>query len=122
MSDLLLDATDIDKSFGAVKALRSAWLRVRPGEVHALLGANGAGKSTLVKILTGALRADGGSISVRGRQQPLLTPRRAREAGIASVYQEPSLIPDLDVLANLALTDTPREPFRRWLSELGLPH
>ena len=121
MSDLLLDASDITKSFGAVKALRGASLRVRAGEVHALLGANGAGKSTLVKILTGALRADGGSITVGGQRQPVLTPKKARAAGIASVYQEPSLIPDLDLLANLALTDTPREPFRRWMSDLGMP-
>jgi ribose transport system ATP-binding protein len=121
MSELLLEATDIFKSFGAVAALRGASLRVRPGEVHALLGANGAGKSTLVKILTGALRTDAGSIMVRGSPEAVLTPKRAHQVGIASVYQEPSLIPDLDVIGNLALTETPREPFRGWLAELGLP-
>jgi len=90
--------------------------------VHALLGANGAGKSTLVKILTGALRADRGSIVVHGEPQTVLSPAKARKAGIASVYQEPSVIPDLDILANLALTSTPLEPFWRWLSELGAGH
>ena len=61
MTELLLDASDIAKHYGAVAALRSASLAVRPGEVHALMGANGAGKSTLVKILTGAVHADAGS-------------------------------------------------------------
>lgn len=117
---LLLEATGVVKAFGAVRALQGATLSVRPGEVHALLGANGAGKSTLVKILTGALRADRGTIVVRGVPHAVLTPAKARNAGIASVYQEPSLIPDLDILDNLALTSTPLEPFWRWLSELGV--
>jgi ribose transport system ATP-binding protein len=68
-TDLLLEATDISKTYGAVVALRSASLRIRPGEVHALMGANGAGKSTLVKILTGAVRPDTGAIAVRGRER-----------------------------------------------------
>ena len=62
MTDLLLEATGVAKRYGAVAALRSASLAVRPGEVHALMGANGAGKSTLVKILTGAVRPDAGTI------------------------------------------------------------
>ena len=62
---LLLEATGISKTYGAVVALKSASLAVRPGEVHALMGANGAGKSTLVKILTGAVRPDTGRIVVR---------------------------------------------------------
>ena len=80
---LLLEAADISKTYGAVVALKSASLAVVPGEVHALMGANGAGKSTLVKILTGAVRPDGGTIAVRGRElhRPLAgrsTPRRDR--------------------------------------------
>ena len=121
-TDLLLEATDISKAYGAVVALRSASLRVRPGEVHALMGANGAGKSTLVKILTGAVRPDTGAIAVRGRERVVHSPREARLGGLVSVYQEPALIPDLDIRSNLRLTETPLEPFRHWLNELGLPN
>jgi ribose transport system ATP-binding protein len=85
------------------------------------MGANGAGKSTLVKILTGAVQPDAGTITVRGQQRTAHSPAEARRGGVVSVYQEPSLIPDLDVRANLRLTDTPIEPFRHWLGELGLP-
>ena len=63
----LLDATGVAKNYGAVVALRNASLSLRPGEVHALMGANGAGKSTLVKILTGALKPTAGHIAIRGR-------------------------------------------------------
>jgi len=120
-TELMLDATDIAKHYGAVAALRSASLSVRPGEVHALMGANGAGKSTLVKILTGAVRPNGGSISVRGQAYHARSPREARRRGIISVYQEPSLVPDLDIASNLRLTETPVGPFRHWLGELGIP-
>ena len=119
-TDLLLEATGISKTYGAVVALKSASLAVRPGEVHALMGANGAGKSTLVKILTGAVRPDGGTIAVRGRTRTIHSPAEARRGGLVSVYQEPALIPDLDIRANLRLTGTPVEPFFHWLNELGL--
>ena len=119
-TELLLEATGVSKTYGAVVALRSASLAVRPGEVHALMGANGAGKSTLVKILTGAIRPDGGTIAVRGRALTVRSPGEARRGGIVSVYQEPALIPDLDIRSNLRLTETPIEPFRHWLHELGL--
>jgi len=120
-TDLLLEATDVSKTYGAVVALKKATLAVRPGEVHALVGANGAGKSTLVKILTGAVWPDGGRIVVRGRERASHSPAEARRNGLVSVYQEPTVIPDLDIADNLRLTDTPSEPFRHWLSELGLP-
>jgi ribose transport system ATP-binding protein len=120
-TELLLEATGVAKAYGAVVALRDASLAVRPGEVHALMGANGAGKSTLVKILTGAVRPDAGTIAVRGRALAVRSPAEARRGGIVSVYQEPALIPDLDVRSNLRLTDTPVEPFRHWLAELGVP-
>ena len=119
-TDLLLEATGVSKTYGAVVALRSASLAVRPGEVHALMGANGAGKSTLVKILTGAVRPDGGRIAVRGRERSAHSPAEARRGGIISVYQEPALIPDLDIRSNLRLTETPIEAFRHWIGELGL--
>ncbi|TGS19258.1 sugar ABC transporter ATP-binding protein [Mesorhizobium sp. M2E.F.Ca.ET.209.01.1.1] len=118
----LLDATGVAKNYGAVAALRNASLSVLPGEVHALMGANGAGKSTLVKILTGAIKADAGRILIRGKQLDVRSPAAARRAGLLPVYQEPSLIPDLDVLSNLRLTGTPVEPFRAWVRELGIPN
>ena len=119
-TDLLLEATGVAKSYGAVVALRSASLAVRPGEVHALMGANGAGKSTLVKILTGAVRPDSGHIAVRGLERTIHSPAEARRGGVVSVYQEPALIPDLDIRSNLRLTETPLEAFRHSLDELGL--
>ena len=120
-TDLLLNATDVAKRYGAVVALRSASLAVRPGEVHALMGANGAGKSTLVKILTGGIHPDHGTISVRGKPFTAHSPTEARRGGIVSVYQEPSLVPDLDVRSNLRLTQTAPDAVRHWLAELGLP-
>lgn len=120
-SELLLEATGVAKRYGAVAALRNASLVVRPGEVHALMGANGAGKSTLVKILTGAIRPDAGEILIRGEARDLRSPARARQAGLVSVYQEPALIPDLDIASNLRLTRTPVAPFLRWIAELGVP-
>jgi ribose transport system ATP-binding protein len=84
------------------------------------MGANGAGKSTLVKILTGAIRPDGGTIAVRGQERTAHSPAEARRGGVVSVYQEPALIPDLDIRSNLRLTGTPIEPFRQWLTELGI--
>jgi ribose transport system ATP-binding protein len=120
-TDLLLEATGVTKTYGAVVALRSASLAVRPGEVHALMGANGAGKSTFVKILTGAVQPDAGRIVVRGRERTAHSPAEARRGGVVSVYQEPSLIPDLDVRANLRLTETPLDAFRHWSAELGVP-
>ena len=120
MTDLLLEATGIAKHYGAVAALRDASISVRPGEVHALLGANGAGKSTLVKILTGAVRHDAGSILIGGSTRDIHSPTAARRAGLVSVYQEPALIPDLSVGDNLRLTDTLMDAFRAWVEELGI--
>lgn len=120
VTDLLLEATDVSKAYGAVIALRNASLAVRPGEVHALMGANGAGKSTLVKILTGAVSPDSGHITLRGRQRISHSPAEARRNGLVSVYQEPAVIPDLDIRDNLRLSDTPSDTFRHWLNELGL--
>ena len=117
----LLDASGVAKNYGAVAALRNASLSVLPGEVHALMGANGAGKSTLVKILTGAVKPSAGRVLIRGETRAIHSPAEARRAGLVPVYQEPSLIPDLDVAANLRLTDTPLEPFMNWVRELGVP-
>ena len=117
----ILDATGVAKNYGAVAALKNASLSVLPGEVHALMGANGAGKSTLVKILTGAVPPSGGRILDPRRDARFSLPGAARRAGLVPVYQEPSLIPDLDIASNLRLTRTPVEPFAEWVRELGVP-
>jgi ribose transport system ATP-binding protein len=100
----LLTVRNIAKSYGPVVALRSADLVVEPGEVHALLGANGAGKSTLVKILTGVIAPDSGEIAVAGSVVRMGSPRRARAAGLAPVFQDPALMGDLTVAQNMRLT------------------
>jgi ribose transport system ATP-binding protein len=118
---LILQASGVRKAYGAVQALRDASLAVRPGEVHALVGANGAGKSTLVKVLAGVVRPDAGRILVRGQERVAHSPTEARRNGLVPVYQEPALIPDLDILANLRLTRTPLDEFIRCMAALGVP-
>lgn len=93
----------VTKRFPGVVALRDVSLDLFPGEVHALVGENGAGKSTLVKIISGALRPDGGAVVIEGRSFPFLTPYQARNLGIATVYQEQQLVPALTVAENLFL-------------------
>ena len=100
----LLEVRDVAKQYGPVIALRSANLTVEPGEIHALLGANGAGKSTLVKILTGVIRPNGGTIEVDGRAVRISSPADATRIGLAPVFQDPALVPDLTVAQNLRLT------------------
>ncbi len=117
----ILDAKGVAKRFGAVVALRDASLHVNRGQIVALLGANGAGKSTFVKILTGALKPDSGHVRIRGEDSTVASPAGARRSGLVPVYQEPSLIPDLNVADNLRLGDTPASPFRHWVAELGIP-
>jgi rhamnose transport system ATP-binding protein len=99
----LLAASALFKSFEGVRALRGVSFELRAGEVHALVGENGAGKSTLIKIVTGAERADSGTLSVGGRAVPHMTPALARSLGIAAIYQQPSLFPHLTVAENIAL-------------------
>lgn len=103
----------IRKSFGAVQALRGVDFDLRRGEVHALLGENGAGKSTLIKVATGAHAPDGGSMMINGERQARLTPSLAHSLGIACIYQQPALFPDLSVAENLALRLEPPRSFRR---------
>jgi ribose transport system ATP-binding protein len=120
MAETLLNARDLAKSYGPVTALRSADLRVEPGEVHALLGANGAGKSTLVKILTGVIQADSGTIEVNGAAVRIRSPARAAKIGLAPVFQDPALAPDLTVGANLRLTGADTGAVRRELEAMEL--
>jgi ribose transport system ATP-binding protein len=116
----LLQTTAVAKAFGPVVALRAVDLSVAPGEVHALLGANGAGKSTLVKILTGVLRNDGGTVAVGGEPVVLASPTESRAKGLAPVYQDPALIRDLTVEQNLRLTGVDPALVRRELAEMDL--
>ncbi|HET9901311.1 MAG TPA: ATP-binding cassette domain-containing protein, partial [Actinomycetes bacterium] len=120
MTEPLLHTTAIAKSFGPVVALRSVALSVQPGEVHALLGANGAGKSTMVKILTGVLRPDSGDIAVNGTPVQLRKPSDARRHGLAPVFQDPALVPDLTIRENLRLTGTDIGEVRRQLTDMDL--
>ncbi len=101
-------------------ALRSVDLAVERGEIHGLVGANGAGKSTLVKILGGVLSPDAGVVEVAGRAVRLRSPAHARASGLAPVFQDPALVPDLTVAENLRLTGTDVGAFRRRVAELGL--
>jgi len=109
----LLTLRGVTKSFGAVRALRGVDFSLRAGEVHALLGENGAGKSTLIKVITGAHRPDGGELALAGETLAGLTPAEARRRGIACIYQQPGLFPDLTVAENIALRLEPPGGWRR---------
>src|SRR5262245_42157756 len=106
MTNMLLKADSITKSFGAVRALKGVSFDLRAGEVHALVGENGAGKSTLIKIITGALQPDwpdSGSLFINGQQVVENSPSLAKRLGVAAIYQQPALFPDLSVAENLSL-------------------
>ncbi len=119
-SSSILATSQVAKRFGSVVALRSVDLTVGRGEVHALLGANGAGKSTLVKILSGVLQADEGQITLHGRNLRLRNPAEAQEAGLATVFQDPALIPDLTVSENFRLTDVSEQEVVEWLERMQM--
>src|SRR5215210_6092233 len=108
---LALDAAS--KSYGAVHALRDGTILLRPGEVRALMGENGAGKSTLVKLLGGVVRPDSGDLLVEGSPVAFHSPHDARDAGIAVIYQEPTLFPDLSVAENVVMGYHPLGSLKR---------
>lgn len=99
----VLTMSGIVKSFPGVKAIRSAEIDVRPGEIHALVGENGAGKSTLIKIITGAHPPDSGQVVISGRRIDSFNPDTAYRSGVAAIYQEFNLVPALSVRENLWL-------------------
>jgi ribose/xylose/arabinose/galactoside ABC-type transport system permease subunit/ABC-type branched-subunit amino acid transport system ATPase component len=99
----LLRARGIDKSFGAVQALKGVDFEVRPGEVVSLIGDNGAGKSTLINVITGVFPPDSGEIVFEGERVEFASPHDARERGIEAVYQDLAVAPQLDAVANIFL-------------------
>ena len=107
MSEYVLELKNIAKRFGGVEVLHGVSFGLRPGEVHALLGENGAGKSTLIKVITGIHQPDGGEIFLNDKQVHFDDPLQARLAGIAAIYQELSLCPDLNVAENIFLGRQP---------------
>ncbi|MCG5212273.1 sugar ABC transporter ATP-binding protein [Streptosporangium sp. KLBMP 9127] len=108
-----LALASVSKSFGAVRALHEVSLQLFAGEAHALAGENGAGKSTLVKILAGVHRPDGGQIVLDGEPVRWNGPADAQRAGVAVIYQEPTLFPDLSVAENIFMGRRPRLRFGR---------
>jgi len=108
VSEVILRAEGLRKGFPGVQALDGVDLSLRPGEVHVLLGENGAGKSTLIKILSGAYRPDEGRVLMDGHPVDVRTAGDAQRLGIATIYQEFNLVPELSVAENLSLGRPPR--------------
>jgi ribose transport system ATP-binding protein len=98
----------VSKRFGGVHALRSADLQIEPGRIHAILGENGAGKSTLIKIMSGVLQPDEGRMIMDDREVRFASPAAANDAGIVCIFQELSLMPDLTVADNIAISHPPK--------------
>lgn len=110
----VLEIRDISRRFGNTQALDGVSLRLYPGEVHALLGENGAGKSTLIKIVTGVYQPDSGQILLDGRPVHIGSTLAAQRLGIAAIYQEPLMYPDLNVAENIFIAHAGRGPFVDW--------
>ncbi|MCX5569899.1 sugar ABC transporter ATP-binding protein [Kaistia nematophila] len=110
----VMELLNISKSFGATHALQDVSLTLRPGEIHSLLGENGAGKSTLIKIMTGVHQPDRGAIHLDGAPVQMASSADAQRKGVAAIYQEPLLFPDLDVAENIFIGHQDRGPFTRW--------
>jgi rhamnose transport system ATP-binding protein len=117
----LLSLQSAAKAFGAVQAIADASIDLHGGEAHALVGENGAGKSTLVKILAGVHELDSGSLLIEGRPRVLRSPAAALAAGIAVIYQEPTLFPDLTVAENIFMGRQPLRAARR-IDTPGMRH
>jgi rhamnose transport system ATP-binding protein len=115
-SQPLIDIQNVSKSFGGARALTDVSIEIHAGEVLAVCGENGAGKSTLIKIITGAHQPDSGTIRVRGQIVDRLDPGISRSLGIAAIYQQPALFPDLTVAENIGLRLERGGPWRllRW--------
>jgi monosaccharide-transporting ATPase len=111
MTQPLLHMTGIRKAFAGIPALSDGCLTIDEAEIHSVVGQNGAGKSTLIKILTGVYRRDEGTVLWRGQPINLRSPREAQEAGIATIYQELTLVPQRTVIENIVLGYEPKTRF-----------
>jgi ribose transport system ATP-binding protein len=100
---MLLKLDNVSKFYPGVTALDKVSLEIKKGEVHALVGENGAGKSTLIKIITGAIEANGGTIEFEGKKFEKLSPSLSKQLGIEAIYQEFNLVPSLTVAENMFL-------------------
>lgn len=110
----VLEMKDISKRFDATQALERVSLTLYPGEIHALLGENGAGKSTLIKIMTGVHKPDSGEILLDGRPIQIDNSAQAQNHGIAAIYQEPMIFPDLNVAENIFISHQGRGSVVNW--------
>jgi len=110
----VLEMRDISRRFGSTQALDGVSLSLYPGEIHALLGENGAGKSTLIKIMTGVHQPDSGQILLDGRPVRIRSTLEAQRLGIAAIYQEPLMYPDLNVAENIFIAHADRGPWVDW--------
>jgi rhamnose transport system ATP-binding protein len=110
----VLETRHISKRFDMTQALDDVSLALFPGEIHALVGENGAGKSTLIKIMTGVYRPDSGEILVDGKPVQVNNAQEAQALGIAAIYQEPMIFPDLNVAENIFISHQDRGPIVRW--------
>lgn len=110
----IVEMKHISKRFDATQALDNVSLALYPGEVHAVIGENGAGKSTLIKILTGIHRPDTGEIWLDGKPVHIRNSQEAQALGIAAIYQEPMVFPDLNVAENIFISHRDRGPVVRW--------
>ena len=108
MSGMMLETREITKEFGATKALERVSFALRAGEVHALIGENGAGKSTLMKIISGALKPDAGTVHLHGYQIGVDSPHLALRLGISIVHQHSALVPNLTAAENIFLGRMPK--------------
>jgi rhamnose transport system ATP-binding protein len=114
VSKPVLELHNISKSFPGVQAVADVNFSLYPGEVHALIGENGAGKSTLIKIMTGIYAPDQGEILLDGKPVHIRNSMEAQALGIAAIYQEPMVFPDLNVAENIFISHADRGPVVRW--------
>ena len=105
---MILQFADISKSFGGIHALNKVNLTLENGEIRALLGGNGSGKSTLIKIASGLIHADEGTLLIDGKVVDVSSPSNSKKLGIVSTAQELSILPNLSVSDNIALCDLPK--------------
>ena len=110
----VLEVTGVSKRFDMTQALNEVSLSLHEGEIHALVGENGAGKSTLIKILTGVEQSDEGEVRVEGRTVHLANAQEAQARGLAAIYQEPLVFPDLDVAENIFITHRDQAMLVNW--------